>query len=222
MRPTTSSRPSSCSCRVDDALESAGERIAALIRKAGSRPDRHDRRARLSGGPRHQPHQDAPHAAHDWSAEPVNLMIHSPTGGGKTYLACAIGIAACQNSTTSPTPAWTSWPASSSSPAARDRPSAAAQRVSDTDLLIIDDFLTVGIDPDAASDLFAIPPTVSTAGLRHRFPVRTRLLGHALPDRVAADSIVNRLATTPAPSTSATSTCAGSVHTSPPGRHLLG
>ena len=105
------------------------------------------------------------YAAHDWSAEPVNLLINSPTGGGKTYLACAIGIAACQPSTTSPTPAWT-----------RGRKLVIARgdaiahqrllnELSDTDLLIIDDFLTVGIDPDAASDLFAI-----LANREHRRP----------------------------------------------------
>ena len=47
---------------IDDALEQRrANRIAALIRKAGfPDPDRHDRRARLPAGPRHQPHQDAP------------------------------------------------------------------------------------------------------------------------------------------------------------------
>ncbi len=38
-------------------------------------------------------------------------------------------------------------------------------RLSDTDLLMIDDFLTVGIDPDAASDLFAV-----LANREHRLP----------------------------------------------------
>jgi DNA replication protein DnaC len=67
--------------------------------------------------------------------------------------------------------------------------------LSDTDLLIIDDFLTVGIDHDAASDLFAI-----LANREHRLPTMiasqtgpAHWLGE-LPDRVAADSIVNRLA----------------------------
>src|SRR5690625_1549747 len=32
----------------------------------------------------------------DWRQETTNLLISSPTGGGKTYLACAIGIAACE------------------------------------------------------------------------------------------------------------------------------
>ena len=63
------------------------------------------------------------------------------------------------------------------------------------DLLIIYDFLTVGIDPDAASDLFAI-----LAGREHRRPTMIAsqsgpdYWAGALPDRVAADSIVNRLA----------------------------
>ncbi len=67
--------------------------------------------------------------------------------------------------------------------------------LSDTDLLIIDDFLTVGIDPDAASDLFAI-----LANREHRLPTLIAsqsgpdYWAQALPDRVAADSIVNRLA----------------------------
>ena len=36
-------------------------------------------------------------AADHWRADPTNLLIISPTGGRKTYLACAIGIAACQH-----------------------------------------------------------------------------------------------------------------------------
>ncbi len=67
--------------------------------------------------------------------------------------------------------------------------------LSNIDLLIIDDFLTVGIDSDAASDLFAI-----LANREHRLPTMiASQTGPAhwvaeLPDRVAADSIVNRLA----------------------------
>lgn len=67
--------------------------------------------------------------------------------------------------------------------------------LSQTDLLILDDFLTVGIDSDAASDLFAI-----LANREHRLPtVIASQTGPShwvteLPDRVAADSIVNRLA----------------------------
>ncbi|WP_308196493.1 ATP-binding protein [Cryobacterium zhongshanensis] len=63
------------------------------------------------------------------------------------------------------------------------------------DLLIIDDFLTVGIDSDAASDLFAVLAT-----REDRLPTMiASQTGPAhwvaeLPDRVAADSILNRLA----------------------------
>jgi len=67
--------------------------------------------------------------------------------------------------------------------------------LSGIDLLVIDDFLTVGIDSDAASDLFAV-----LANREHRLPTMiASQTGPAhwvadLPDRVAADSIVNRLA----------------------------
>ncbi|MGP9616211.1 ATP-binding protein [Arthrobacter sp. AOP36-A1-22] len=67
--------------------------------------------------------------------------------------------------------------------------------LSNIDLLIIDDFLTVGIDSDAASDLFAI-----LANREHRLPTMIASQTEPahwvaeLPDRVAADSIVNRLA----------------------------
>ena len=67
--------------------------------------------------------------------------------------------------------------------------------LSNVDLLVIDDFLTVGIDHDAAADLFAI-----LANRDHRLPTMiASQTGPAhwvaeLPDRIAADSIVNRLA----------------------------
>jgi len=66
---------------------------------------------------------------------------------------------------------------------------------SNIELLIIDDFLTVGIDSDAASDLFSI-----LANREHWLPTMiVSQTGPAhwvadMPDRVAADSIVNRLA----------------------------
>jgi hypothetical protein len=67
--------------------------------------------------------------------------------------------------------------------------------LSDVDLPVIDDFLTVGFDPEAANDLFAV-----LAIREHRLP--TLIVSQsgpaywveALPDQMAADSIVNRLA----------------------------
>jgi DNA replication protein DnaC len=183
---------------IDDALEQRrANRIAALIRKAGFPiPTATIAELDYREGRGINPTRMRRYAAHDWSAEPVNLMIHSPAGGGKTYLACAIGIAACQNQHAV---AYTRMDELARKLVIARSDAIAHQRLlnelSDTDLLIIDDFLTVGIDPDAASDLFAI-----LASREHRRPtVIASQSGPdywvtALPDRVAADSIVNRLA----------------------------
>ncbi|GAA1228421.1 hypothetical protein GCM10009655_28800 [Rhodoglobus aureus] len=136
------------------------------------------------------------YAAHDWRSDPTNLLIILPTGGGKTYLACTLAIGACQSEH--------SVPYFRMDDLARRLIIAhgdgiAHQKLlnelSNIDLLIIDDFLTVVIDSDAASDLFAI-----LANREHRLPTMiASQTGPAhwvaeLPDRVAADSIVNRLA----------------------------
>ena len=136
------------------------------------------------------------YGAHHWRADPTNLLIISPTGGGKTYLACAIGIAACHNEhsvhyTRMDDLARRLVIARSDGIAHQQLLNA----LSDTDLLIVDDFLTVGIDPAAANDLFAV-----LANREHRLPTMIASQTgpahwvEALPDRVAADSIVNRLA----------------------------
>ncbi len=136
------------------------------------------------------------YAAHQWRADPTNLLVISPTGGGKTYLACAIGIAACHSE-------HAAYYARMDDLARRliiARSDAIAHQkllneLSDVDLLIIDDFLTVGIDPAAGNDLFAV-----LANREHRLPTMiASQTGPAhwvesLPDRVTADSIVNRLA----------------------------
>ena len=136
------------------------------------------------------------YAAHDWRADPTNLLIISPSGGGKTYLACAIGISACLNEHTVTY-------ARMDDLARRlviTRSDGIAHQqllneLSDVDLLIIDDFLTVGIDSDASNDLFAV-----LANREHSLPTLIASQSgpsywvEALPDRVAADSIVNRLA----------------------------
>jgi DNA replication protein DnaC len=136
------------------------------------------------------------YAAHAWRADPTNLLIISPTGGGKTYVACAIGISACHNGHTVTYARMDDL--ARSLIIARSDGIAHRQllnELSEVDLLVIDDFLTVGIDSDAASDLFAV-----LANREHRLPTLIASQSgpgywvQALPDRVAADSIVNRLA----------------------------
>jgi DNA replication protein DnaC len=136
------------------------------------------------------------YGTHDWRADPTNLLIISPSGGGKSYLACAIGISACLNDYSV---IFTRMDDLARRLIISRGDGIAHQKLlnelSDVDLLIIDDFLTVGIDSDAASDLFAV-----LANREHRLPtVIASQSGPAywvevLPDRVAADSIVNRLA----------------------------
>lgn len=117
------------------------------------------------------------------------------TGSGKTYLACAVGISACHNGYS----------------VAYWRMDDLARRLAVTridtlehedmlaglfgvDVLILDDFLTVGVDERTASDLFAI--------LANRENIHATIIGSqstpghwldVLPDKNSGDSIVNRL-----------------------------
>lgn len=183
---------------VDEALElRRSNRIEKLVRQAGF-PIPEASVAEISYAPGREinPTRMKRYATHDWKADPRNLLIISPTGGGKTYLACAIGVAACHTEHTVHFVRMDDL--------ARQLVIARGDaighqsmlnKLSHVDLLIIDDFLTVGIDPNAASDLFTI-----LANRDHRLPtIIVSQSGPAywvetLPDRIAADSTVNRLA----------------------------
>lgn len=182
---------------VDDALESRNQgRIQTAIKAAGFpiptasiaevdyREGRGLNKTRVSR-----------YGAHDWSMEPTNVLIRSATGGGKTYLACAIGISACQNGHKV---IYARMDELARKLVITRSDGIAHQKylnqLSEIDLLIIDDFLTVGIDPEAASDLFTIlanrdnrRPTMIASQSGPEYWIT------ALPDKVAADSIVNRL-----------------------------
>lgn len=184
---------------VDEALEvRRSNRIDKLIHQARF-PIPHASIAEISYLPERgvTPVRMKRYAVHDWRADPTNLLLISPTGGGKTYIACAIGIAACHGEH--------SVHYTRMDELARQLVIARGDRIahqrllnklSDVDLLIIDDFLTVGIDETAANDLFAV-----LANRDHRLPtVIASQSGptywvETLPEKVAADSIVNRLAT---------------------------
>lgn len=183
---------------VDDALDTRrANRIEKLIRQAGFPiPTASIAEIDYREGRGINPNRMKRYAAHDWKTEPTNLLITSPTGGGKTYLICAIGIAACEREhdvlyMRMDDLARRLVIARSDGIAHQDL----LTTLANADLLIIDDFLTVGIDPNAASDLFAI-----LADREHRLPTMIAsqtgpdYWAQALPDRVAADSIVNRLA----------------------------
>jgi hypothetical protein len=182
---------------VDDALEQRRHsRLEKLIRQAKFPiPHASVASARLPRRRRHRGDADASLRC-PYLAGRSNKSAHHLQRGGKTYFACAIGISACLNEHTV-------------SYARMDdlgrrlvitRSDGIAHQqlrgeLSDVDLLIIDDFLTVGIDSDAASDLFAV-----LANREHRLPTLIAsqsgpsYWAQALPDRAAADSIVNRLA----------------------------
>jgi len=181
----------------DDALESRNQgRITAAIKAAGFPiPTASIAEVDYCEGRGLNPTRMNRYGAHDWSSEPTNVVIRSATGGGKTYLACAIGIAACQNGHTV---IYARMDELARKLVITRSDGIAHQKylnqLSETDLLIIDDFLTVGIDPEAANDLFTI--------LANRDNRRPTMIASqsgpeywidALPDKVAADSIVNRL-----------------------------
>ena len=183
---------------VDDALEARRvNKIEKLIRAAGFPiPGATIAEIDYREGRGVNPIRMRRYADHDWRADPVNLLIISPTGGGKTYLASALGIAACHNEHTVTYVRMDDL--ARRLVLARSDAIAHQQMLnalSNVDLLVIDDFLTVGIDHDAAADLFAV-----LANRDHRLPTMiASQTGPAhwvaeLPDRVAADSIVNRLA----------------------------
>ncbi len=183
---------------VDDALElRRSNRIDKLIRQAGF-PIQHATIAEISYLPERGVNavRMKRYASHDWKADFRNLLLISPSGGGKTYIACAIGIAACH---TEHNVHYTRM-----DELARELLVARGDRIvhqnlmnklSDVDLLIIDDFLTIGIDETAANDLFTVLtnrdqrlPTVIASQSGPTYWVET------LPEKIAADSIVNRLA----------------------------
>ena len=134
-------------------------------------------------------------AATNWRETPTNLHIFAPTGTGKTYLACAIGVAACHNEYTvayyrldqlvdmlavfSPTD---------------EKYLDTMKKLKNVDVLIIDDFLTLGINQRGQEDLTKIIfdrdgrlPTVISSQSTAAYWLQ------ALPDRVGADSLVSRL-----------------------------
>lgn len=134
-------------------------------------------------------------AATCWREDPTNIHVLAPTGTGKTYLICAIGVKACQAGYTvayyrldqlvdklavfSP---------------ADQQYQDTMRKICNTDVLIIDDFLTIGINQRGQEDLTKIIierdgrlPTIIASQSSAAYWLE------ALPNRVGADSLVSRL-----------------------------
>ncbi|HFG8775154.1 TPA: ATP-binding protein, partial [Corynebacterium striatum] len=134
-------------------------------------------------------------AATPWRDEPSNVHVLAPTGAGKTYIACAIGIAACQaeysvayyrlDQLVDELAAF---------PPADERYVAKMRRLQNIDVLILDDFLTIGINQRGQEDLTKIIfdrdgrlPTIIVSQTTAAYWIKK------LPDPVGADSLVSRL-----------------------------
>lgn len=184
---------------VDEALETRrSNRIEKLVRQSGFPvPEASVAEISYATGREINPTRMKRYATRDWKANPRNMLIISPTGGGKTYVVCPIRVAACHTEHTVHFVRMDDL--------ARQLVIARGDAIghqsmfnkfSRVDLLIIDDFLSVGIDPNAASDRFTI-----LANRDHRLPAvivsqsAPAYWVETLPDRIAADSTVNRLAT---------------------------
>ncbi|MDP9832886.1 ATP-binding protein [Trueperella abortisuis] len=131
----------------------------------------------------------------DWRKNPTNLHLLAPAGTGKTYIACAIGIAACQagysvmyyrlDQLVTKLAAFLP-----TDPAYSEE----MRKITNVDVLIIDDFLTLEIDSRGQDDLTKIIfdregrlPTIISSQSAAGYWLKT------LPNRVGADSLVSRL-----------------------------
>ena len=123
------------------------------------------------------------------------MHLLAPTGTGKTYIACAIGIAACQAGYSV---AYFRLDQLVDALAvllpADKRYVDLVRRLQNVDVLILDDFLTIGINQRGQEDLTKIIfdrdgrlPTIVASQTSAAYWLES------LPDRVGADSLVSRL-----------------------------
>lgn len=136
------------------------------------------------------------YARNDWSRDTLNVLITGASGSGKTHLGCAIGVAACHNEHS--VRYWRMDQLALELLSVQDDHIAhrnLLNQLKEVDLLILDDFLTVGVDARATNDLFTVladrDRRLATMVLAQSGPEYWIQMIH---DRVAADSIVNRLA----------------------------
>ncbi len=131
----------------------------------------------------------------NWRENPTNLHLLAPAGTGKTYIACALGIAACQagysvmyfrlDQLASKLAAF---------PPTDKSYEEEMRKITNVDVLIIDDFLTLELDSRGQDDLTKIIfdregrlPTIISSQSSAGYWLK------ALPNRVGADSLVSRI-----------------------------
>ncbi|STC69267.1 ATP-binding protein [Corynebacterium pilosum] len=131
----------------------------------------------------------------NWRETPTNLHLLAPAGTGKTYIACAIGIAACQAGYSV---LYFSLDQLVSKLAAflptDESYEEEMKKITNVDVLIIDDFLTLEIDSRGQDDLTKIIfdregrlPTIISSQSSAGYWLKI------LPNRVGADSLVSRI-----------------------------
>ncbi|WP_311390417.1 ATP-binding protein [Corynebacterium haemomassiliense] len=136
-------------------------------------------------------------AATKWREEPTNIHILAPTGAGKTYIACALGVEACH---TGHSVAYFRLDQLTAKlavlPTTHPDYTALMRKLINVDVLIIDDFLTMSIDLRGQEDLTKIVierdgrlPTIIASQSTAAYWVQT------MPNRIAAESLVSRLNT---------------------------
>ena len=131
----------------------------------------------------------------NWRENPTNLHLLAPAGTGKTYIACALGIAACQagysvlyfrlDQLVSKLAVFLPTDESYEEE---------MKKLTNVDVLIIDDFLTLEIDSRGQDDLTKIIfdregrlPTIVSSQSSAGYWLKV------LPNRVGADSLVSRI-----------------------------
>ena len=133
----------------------------------------------------------------NWRLDPANIRLQAVSGTGKTYLACLIGVAACQNGHSV---TYARFDKLLEQLAHYDVHSTEYQtkmeELINVDLLILDDFMTTPIDTRGQMDLTKI-----VFDRHERLPIMIVSQSTAsfwrkrMPDAVSGDSIVNRLNT---------------------------
>lgn len=133
----------------------------------------------------------------NWRETPTNLHLLAPAGTGKTYIACALGVAACQAGYSVMYFRLDQLVSKLAAFLPTD-PSYAEEmkKITNVDVLIIDDFLTLEIDSRGQDDLTKIIfdregrlPTIISSQSSAGYWLKI------LPNRVGADSLVSRLST---------------------------